>query len=268
MGHQATERYGYCGVEGYDSSGRGPLEKGNLDPSGPAFGVISQPVRPYKIYPAQLQNNNLATSQDPSSLSVTLSAGTGVVATPLLIQGNNVNTYAITAQGANVIVGSDIPMIVERSVTVTGSGTTAFNVTVNGYDMYFQPVVCTFPGPSTPGGVQTTTESNKTFSYVTSVSVSTDPLVNITVGTGDTYGFPVVVGRFDHIVGLYWNDTDITSYIGFTPADTTSPTTPLTSNVRGKYKLQQVLSDGNTALTAYIWVPNPNNMNTAYGLIP
>lgn len=265
MGNQATERYGYAGMQGYDSSGRSPLEKGNLDPSGFCYGVPLSPVRQYKIFPLAASTSNLATSQDPSG-AVALTAGTGVTKTTLVIGGNSVAVYDITAQGTSAITTSDVPDKVQRSVTVTGAGTTAFNVTVTGYDMYYQPVACTFQGPAT--GLTQTNESNKTFSYISTVSVSADPGVNITVGTGDTFGFPVKVAAFDHFTDFYWNNTPINAFTGFSPADDTSPTTNFTGDVRGSYKLQSTFSNGTTALAAYIAIFNPNNMNVAYGIVP
>lgn len=274
MGAQSTLRYGFCGTQGYDSSGRGPLEKSNLDPSGFAPGVPTSPYRAYSVYPTAATPASLAAAQEPSaggSFGVTLTAGTNVVQRVLNINGLNVITYDITAQGAPALTyplnGSDIPDVLERSVSVTGlsSSVSSQLVTVTGYDMFLQPVTCTFQGPLGTA----TTNSYKTFSYVSTVTYGADPGANISVGVGDVYGFPVAVYNFDQLLDLYWNNTSVAnSPNGFQPADQTQPTTPLTGNVRGSYTLQTGFSNGTTALTAHIYIPNPNNMNAAYGYRP
>jgi hypothetical protein len=268
MGGQSTERYGYAGNPGYDSSGRAPVEKGNLDPSGYAFGVPMSPVRSYSVYPVASNTSSLATAQEPTagSLGVTLTAGTNVVSTTLLIGGNYVTVFDITAQSSSAITVADQPDKLQRCVTITGTtNTTSQLFTVVGYDMYYQAVTCTFNGPLGA----TTTSSPKTFSYVASITAAADPGANITAGVGDIYGFPVAVYTFDQFLDLYWNQNSIANIPNnFTGADQTQPTSATTGDVRGTYNISPSFSTGVSAFTAHIWVINPNNMNFAYGYKP
>lgn len=287
MGNQSTVNYGYAGNPGYDSSiatvatspaqytqNRGLLEKGLLDPSNYGFGVPMALYRPFVIVPLTLQTNNIATAAQPTS-AVTLTAGTGVTSTTLTPRtsaggvpytGAALTVLDLRGQGATALTGGNIPFTVQRSIRCTGAtGATPVNATVVGYDMYGQYVTCTFATPTDTA----TTESNKTFSYIYSITVDGDPAANISFGTGDTFGFPLVVTNWSRLVSVSWNNVvAAATTTGFTAADLTNPPTTATTDVRGMYKVQTTASNGSRELACNIFINNPNNITQAYGLIP
>lgn len=292
MGHSLTLNYGGIGYPGYDSSIEQTTPpygnysqnraiftqvQGLLDPSAPgAYGIPMVPILPYEIVPLTLGNATLATAQIANG-TVSLAAGTGVTqnttylpissanATPYA--GAGVTVYDITGQNAtNAPHGGNINYIVERSVTVTGvANTTLANFTIVGYDMYGQYLTCTFAGPTGAN----VAESNKTFSYVQSVSADANTTQNVTVGTGDTYGLPWKVGFWDKFLTVVWNEVVAGgTTTGFVAADTTNPPTVSTGNVRGSYKVQSTASNGVRRLVVTGFLNNAFNSVDAYGIWP
>lgn len=292
MGHSLTLNYGGLGYPGYDTSIEQTTPpygnysqnraiftqlQGLIDSSSPgAFGIPMCPILPYEIVPLALGNATLATAQIANG-TVSLTAGTGVVqnttylpissanATPYA--GAGVTVYDITGQNAtNAPKGGNINYIVERSVTVTGvANTTLANFTIVGYDMYGQYLTCTFAGPVGAN----VSESNKTFSYVQSVSADANTTQNVTVGTGDTFGMPWKVSFWDKFLNLSWNEVvAAATTTGFTAADATNPPTAITTNVRGSYKVQSTASNGSRRLVFASWLNDANNITAAYGIWP
>ena len=255
MSHIPELRFGMAGYPAIDASGRAPLESSPFDPSGYAPGVPVSMMRSFRITPLALQAANVAASQTPAGAgALTLTAGTGATSAQITINGQLINVIDITGGTFS------------RSLRIVGQvGVTQRNYTITGYDEYNQLQTLVIAGPS---GNQTI-ETAKTWRYIQSISVSGGTTAAITIGTGDTFGLPIVVDAFDRFVNLFWNGAGITANTGFTAADQTSPATNATGNPRGTYKVQSA-SDGTKVLQAYISAPivNCNNMNLAYGVVP
>ena len=245
MSHIPVLRIGQCGTQGLDSSGRAPIENDANDPSHFPYGIVANGVaKTFSVVPATLGAANIVASAIVNG-AATLAAGAGVTSTTL----NGVAVLDITG-GAY-----------ERAIQIVGTagGVTAVSFTVVGYDMYGQPVTCTFTGPAATA----TTVSTKTFRYITSITSAATTTAAVTIGTADTFGFPARVGTWDQCL-IFWNNALITATTGFTAADDTTATAS-TGNVRGKYAVQSA-SDGTKRLRMIVWLDSPNNMNTAYGV--
>jgi hypothetical protein len=129
-----------------------------------------------------------------------------------------------------------------RCVSITGvASASANNVTVKGYDIYGMPMseVIPFPGG---GGGGATQYGQKAFKYIVSITpATTDNSHNLSAGWGDTFGFPIRSDKWEYTLD-FWNATLQVASTGWLKADTTSPATTSTGDVRGTI---QVSTDGN-----------------------
>jgi hypothetical protein len=162
----------------------------------------------------------------------------------LLSWGQNgaVQTYDPTKAIARAVV-----------VTYAGNDTSTGYATVTGYDLYGYPQTEKISGAS-----GTTTNGKKAWKFITAVTPGgTLSGSNISAGTLDIFGLPL---RVDSFFELYptWNSASGTSS-GFVKADTTSPATSVTGDVRGTYN--PGTSDGTKKLQVYI-TPDVNNLFT------
>jgi len=94
--------------------------------------------------------------------------------------------------------------------------------------------------------------STKAFKFIYSVTPQFTDAHNYSVGTADIFGFPMQVQSFDECL-LYWNSALITASTGFVAADTTSPATAATGDVRGTYAVQSS-SDGTKKLAMVVQI--------------
>lgn len=278
MGNQTTINFGGAGDPGFDTSaipgtaaqnsagtkGRSPMERGLIDPSPYTFGVPMAMTRPFIIQPLTLQTNNIATAAIVTS-AITLAAGTGVTATTIVVNGVTKSVLDLRGQGTAALTSGDLQHLVQRSVRVVGAtNVVSTTITLSGYDMYLKPVTCAFAGPTGAA----TTESNKTFAYLETATTSATTVAAISLGTGDTFGFPIAVYSWADIMGGSWNGVNFVDSTGFTAADTTNPTTTTTTDVRGSYTVQTTASNGTRKLGLNLFLNNPNNLQIAYGLLP
>lgn len=121
---------------------------------------------------------------------------------------------------------------ISRNVRITSAADDSGKTfTVVGYDLYGYPMseVITGANAGVASGV-------KAFKYITSVTPSTTPAGNVSVGTGDVIGLPMRTDYVGQLV-INYNDTLITASTGFTAAVTTTASTT-TGDVRGTYALQ------------------------------
>lgn len=227
------------GLAGYPTDSRA-----NPGTASANFGVPTSPIYCYTYVPAALLTNNLAAAQTVSGspATFTLTASTGVTTTSI-----NGVTYLDLGQ--------------ERSIRATGASTavTAVSITLSGLDDYQVPLTNTFTGPVSTA----TTESTKTFRYLQSATATGNSTSSISLGTGDTYGFPLRADTFGQ-VELTWDNAKITSSAGFTAASSVTATAT-TGPVRGSYTVQSA-SNGTRRL--YVWI-TPYGMNSvteAYGV--
>lgn len=117
-----------------------------------------------------------------------------------------------------------------RGVRVVGaSGSTGGTLTIRGWDIYGQPMTDTL----TVAAGASTGWSLKTFKYIASVTPNfTDAGHNYTVGTSDVFGFAFRSGSVEE-TKVWWANALMTSNTGWVTADTTTPPTALTGDVRG-----------------------------------
>lgn len=165
--------------------------------------------------PLTLQTAGLATSQNPGSgASFSLTAGTGVTTTTL-------------PSGAIGYV-LDVP----RCVTITASGANTATYLVSGFDQYGQAMSALLAAPST-----STVATTKAFKIVTSVTNAnaTAGTNNLTVGFNDKLGLPFRVTDVCYVQSVKWATTLAQDAGTFVAADTTSPATTSTTDVRGCY---------------------------------
>lgn len=171
----------------------------------------------FDTVPLTLQAAALASSQNPASGgSFTLTAGTGV-------------TLSADSFG-NAIYVLDVP----RSVSITATGANTATYLVTGYDQYGQRMSQLLAAPST-----STVKTTKMFKSVLSVTNANATLATngLTVGYGDDIGFPVRFTDLGYIVSAMFNGAAVTvNSTNFGVADTTSPATTSTTDVRGYIK--------------------------------
>lgn len=228
--------------------------------------------------PSAISAVNIAASQTPGSAALTLVSATGagitVLAAPLTVwaSGNVIPVGALAIDGAPGLVSFGLPSVsngytrismydptkaIARTVRITSGGNdSGITFAVAGADLYGYPQTQTVTGAN--AGVATTT---KTFKFIYSITPSGAVASTASVGTGDVFGFPLL-SSFWGDQDIVWNNTWITSSAGFTAADTTSPATGVTGDVRGTYATQASASDGTKRLMVYV---NPSINNLALG---
>lgn len=218
-----------------------------VDVNIPIYGWLgTDAIQVINAVPSTLATNNLALAQVPvTTVPLVLTAGTGVTgassvrnldtgvtATGLLaIDG----AMDITYQGPNSAIGLyDPAKSLARNLRFTSAGNDSAAVAnVVGFDIYGKPMkeTVTLANAGVAAGV-------KAWKYVTSITpVGTLSGSNLSVGTGDVFGFPLRADFFGD-VGIYWNSALITAATGFVAAVLTDPATAITGDTRGTYAVQ------------------------------
>jgi hypothetical protein len=132
---------------------------------------------------------------------------------------------------------------VGRGVSISGvSGGAGGTFTVAGIDIFGYPLTQLV----TVAAGANTVNTLKTLKAVLSVTPNFSDAHNYSVGTADLFGFGILASYFGD-VSVNWNSALITANVGFTAADTTSPATNATGDVRGTYATQSA-SDGTKRL--------------------
>ena len=177
------------------------------------FGVKWWGTSLLDIVPLTLNATGLAASQSLAGAgALTLTAGTSVTATVV----NGVTRYVLD---------------VARCVTVTSAGVdTGITFTVKGYDIFGAPMTDTMTGGSTAA-----VTTKKAFASVISITGSGATASTVTAGTADVFGLPVQVIDKGYLTAVNWAESFATDSGTATVADTTSPATALTGDVRGTY---------------------------------
>lgn len=173
-----------------------------------------------------------------------------------------------TINGASAS-GGVATLDVARAVNVdsTGAGDTTQTVTVTGTDYWGQAQTEAIALNGT-----TAVAGKKAFKTITQVAVSAAMAGNLTVGSTDVFGLPYRVTDAGYILRSGWAGALADDAGTFVAADTTSPATATTGDVRGTYtpssaangSRRLVLGLGLTALQA-----GPNATQTgAIGVTP
>jgi len=215
----------------------GPVNSGKVNSDGPSemelgVGPMGR-VYVYDVVPVTLQASGLSTTAAVASgASLVLTAGTGV-------------TTSANADGT-----LRYNLDVARSVTITAVGANTATYKISGYDIYGQPMSQTLAAPST-----STVTSTKMFKSVTSITNAnaTAAGTNINAGFSDLIGLPYRITSRDYILPANFNAT-VVALSAFTVADTTSPATVSTGDVRGYVTLPSA-ADGVKRLVVCIGLP-------------
>jgi len=148
------------------------------------------------------------------------------------------------------------------SIVTSNAGNTTQTVTVTGTDYYgqAQTELLTCNGTSTVSG-------KKAFVTITQVAVSAALTGNLSVGNGDTFGLPYRVTDAGYLFRTGWNNAVADNAGTFTAADTTSPATNATGDVRGTFLPASTAANGSRRLVIGIALTGaqagPNATQTA-----
>jgi hypothetical protein len=123
----------------------------------------------------------------------------------------------------------------------SNAGDTTQNVIIAGYDVYGVAMTQRVNLNGT-----TAVFTTKTFKHIVSFTASAALAGNLSAGTSDVYGFGFRVDNWEYTQAL-WAGVWVTSSTGTTVADTTSPATNLTGDVRGTIQVGSV--GGGTPIT-------------------
>lgn len=232
----------------------GPVVRGGALSDGPSpmdlgVGPMGR-VYVFDVVPLTLQTSGLATAQAVGAAgNLTLTAGTGV-------------TTSVDAQGTTRYV-LDTP----RCITIDSSdvGDTTQTATVYGYDYLGQAMTETIAFDGT-----TEVSGTKAFKSVTRIAISAALTGNANAGFNDKLGLPVRVTDAGYIVSAKWAGALADDAGTFAAADTTSPATATTDDVRGTY-IPSSAANGSRRLVMCIAVPaigcGPNATRVgAYGV--
>lgn len=215
----------------------GPVDRGGAVSDGPSpmergVGPMGR-VYVFDVVPLTLQTSGLATAQAVAGAgNLTLTAGTGVTTS----SSNGETRYVL-----------DTP----RCITIdsSGAGDTTQTATVYGYDVYGQAMTETiaFNGVTEVSGT-------KAFKSVTRIAVSAALAGNANAGFNDKLGLPVRVTDAGYIISAKWAGTLADDAGTFAAADTTSPATATTDDVRGTYTPSSA-ANGSRRLVMAIAIP-------------
>ena len=157
-----------------------------------------------------------------------------------------------------------------RNVSIVSSSAsdTAQTVTVTGTDIWgqAQTSLLTINGTTTVNGL-------KAFKTITRVAVSAVFVGNLSVGMGDSFGLPYRVTDAGYLTRTGWAGAVADNAGTFTAADTTSPATVSTGDVRGTFLPATSASNGTRrlvigiGLTAIAAGPDATQVG-AIGVVP
>ena len=116
------------------------------------------------------------------------------------------------------------------SIVTSNAGNTTQNVTVTGTDYYGQTQTETLTANGT-----TTVNGKKAFVTITQVAVSAALTGNLSVGSTDIFGLPYRITDAGYLFRTGWAGAVADNAGTFVAADTTSPATATTGDVRGTF---------------------------------
>lgn len=223
--------------------------------------------------PSVLNAANIAASQSPGAGAIALVSVTGAGITAgssyvSLTTGLTVSALAIDGPATRVSFGQTATVQLwspvtcfGRAVSITSGGNdTGITFTVNGADVYGQPMSENMTGAS---GAAVT--GKKAFKYITSVTHTGSVATTVTVGTTDIIGLPLRSDLFYGYTQVTYNGAIVTATTGYVAAVTTNPATAITGDVRGTYALQSA-ADGTKRLTVFQTI-SPANISSTTGLL-
>jgi hypothetical protein len=212
-----------------------PVASSTMDPTLQGFPPMGR-VAFHNVIPLTKQTANVAALQHTTAATgLTLAAGTGATA-----------GVAPDGSGRAVII-FDTP----RCVSLTSSADMhTNNVTVTGFDQFGRLTTQT----RALGSSATTVNTTKALLSILSVVPSaTDGTNNMSVGTADIFGLPVLVADAGYILPS-WGETLGLDAGTFVAGDATSPATASTGDPRGTYAPSSA-SNGTRRLVTWIHLP-------------
>ena len=198
-------------------------------------GAPISPVYLYDIVPVALDADGIAAAQAVAA------------AGDLTLNG------ALASSGT---VTLDVPRTVE--IDSSNAGNTTQTATVYGTDVYGNAMTETIAFNGT-----TAVAGQKAFKTVTRVAISAALTGNANVGTTDVFGLPYRVDSRNYCLTA-WNGAFVTTGT-FAAADTTSPATATTNDVRGTYAVPDA-ADGTKRLTLWMYIEDPDTVTGLYGV--
>lgn len=195
-------------------------------------GAPMSPIFVYDVVPIALVTDGVALQQTVSG------AGT------LTLNGSLATAGVVTL---------DVP----RNVIVDAAGAATAVLTVTGTDVYGAAMseAITLNGATAVAG-------QKAFKTITSIANSATA-TDVFVGTGDVFGIPYRVDSRNY-VQTAWNSAFVTTGT-FAAADTTSPATTTTNDVRGTYAVPDA-ADAVKRLTLYVYIEDADTQTGLYGV--
>lgn len=187
----------------------------------------------------------------PATLSTTAIAAvqTQVGAANFTLTASGNSASSVTRPDGTTAIQLDVPRAITLTVATTNQS--GVNFTITGFDQYGQPLSELLAGPN-----NNTVTGKKAFKQVTNVACSAAVSTNgVSVGTSDTFGIPYRVTDKTYVVNVKWNNTLAADAGTVTVADTTSPATTSTGDVRGTYVPSSGASDGSKRLVMVIALP-------------
>jgi hypothetical protein len=162
--------------------------------------------------------------------------------------------------GGTATIGSQTDDFGRCVGVYSGADLSARTFTVNGLDVWGQPVTENIAGPN-----NTTTAGLKAFWRVLSVTVDGAVGSNVEVGTIDKFGLPLRLTNLSQVVRVGWNATLADNAATVVAGVTTTPATATTGDVRGTVIPGSQAADGTRRLT-FVYVPDLTSTLTQYGV--
>ena len=113
-----------------------------------------------------------------------------------------------------------------------------FSAIVNGWDVWGVPM-----SELITMAAQTVVAGKKAFKYIGSIVNGTTSTDNISVGLGDTFGFPIRCDEWEQ-TEICWNGSSMTNNNGFTAAALATPSLSTTGDVRGTVQVSTAVVTG------------------------
>jgi len=218
-----------------------------------------------------------------TTISITTPIGTSFTSQPigaaepdLVGQPNyttTTGTWPLIAAGTAVALWDPTQMLARclRVVSSSASDTSAFTVTVRGWDVYGVPMTETIALNGT-----TPAYGKKAWKYVNTIQFNHagggTTTGTITLGTGDTFGIPLRADFFEYM-SMYYNGaflaTNGSTNPLWTAADATTPATAITGDVRGTVQAgangagssSATSPNGSIRLAVFMSIPAYNAIN-------
>ena len=248
-----------------------------------AIGIWSQMA--VDAVPSTISAVNIAAAQSVTAatpMTLVSASGAGVTvqaaATTYWASGNTVPANALILDSAPALLSFGLASVssattevsyydpstmLARNVRVTtNADDTGGFYTVAGYDVYGYPMTEKLTGVSSAVAA-----GKKAFKFVTSVTPSgTINSTSVTVGTGDVFGFPLRADTFAYVEVTYNNTvaasttTPFGTASAYVFADTTTPATNVTGDVRGTIYLGTANASNGTRRLQISVVPAIKNI--------